>query len=136
MTAKSTLPPEARLCPHRSCQPAVPWRPGTDRHLASLLPFHREGREGTGDGRGPSRLTHCLKQSWGWIPSPPSANSSLRSAPQKSRAQHDTGAGLVGSAGPLQGDTPPVQELLAAQGAGVLPAALQRQALRRGRDSL
>lgn len=71
MTAKSTLPPGARLCPQRSCQPAVPWRPGTNRHLASLLPFHIEGREGTGDREGAITVDPLPEAELGLDPKPP-----------------------------------------------------------------
>lgn len=71
MTAKSTLPPEARLCPQRSCQPAVPRRPGTNRHLASLLPFHVEGHEGTGDRKGAIMVDPLPEAELGLDPKPP-----------------------------------------------------------------
>lgn len=71
MTAKSTLPPEARLCLQRSCQPAVPRQPGTNRHLASLLPFHREARKGTGDRKGASMVDPLPAAELGLDPKPP-----------------------------------------------------------------
>lgn len=71
MTAKSTLPPEAHLCLQRSCQPAVPRQPGTNRHLASLLPFHREARKGTGDRKGAIMVDPLPAAELGLDPKPP-----------------------------------------------------------------